>query len=180
MADGGEIVEIRTAPRRNVTPRGVATQFQKGHRPLGQAVTTYTEKMGERIAGLLAGMPRGLKWMCENVPDLPNYNTVCGWEDRYQDFAKLLATARRKQALMLIDECLEIADDASHDRIMVMVKGEPREVIDLAGIARAKIRIDTRVRVAKMFDPTRFGDRLDLTARVGGFASQDEVIDELD
>lgn len=172
MADG-DIIDITPRP-------GHSTRFKKGDPPRGQAVTTYTDRMGQRIAALLSESPRGLKWLCENVHGMPNYQTVMGWEDRYQDFAKLVAKARRKQALTLVDECMEIADDASHDRIIVMNKGEPREVVDLAGIARAKIRIDTRIRLAKMFDPNRFGDKLDINARVGGFASQDEVIDELD
>jgi hypothetical protein len=176
MADGEVIVHPSSKP----VTRDATGKFLKGTRGGFGQPTTYTPEMGERIAQLVATSAKGLRWLCENTPGMPNYWTVVGWEDRYQDFAKLVAKARRQQALMLVDECIEIADDDSHDRFTVYAKGEPRQVPDLAGIARSKIRIDARIRVAKLFDPQRFGDRLDINARVGGFASQDDVIDELD
>lgn len=178
MAEGSSAREI--IPHPTIPYREANGRLLPGGPGSPGLPSTYTEAVGERIAALVATSARGLSWICKNHDGLPGYDTVLHWEDRHQEFGKLMAAARRKQALTLIDECLEIADDASGDRILIETKAGIREVADLAGISRAKIRIDTRVRLAKMFDPQRFGDRLDINARVGGFASQDEVIDELD
>lgn len=170
MADsGGEVVQLDT-----FGPDG------KFLHPPGRVPSTYNEELALRLAELIATNNRGLKWLCENVEGLPPFRTVQTWQRRYPAFAKLIEEARQEQADVLVDECLEIADDESRDRMMILQRGSPREVADLAGIARAKIRIDTRFKMAKMLHPAKYGDKLDINARVGGFARQDEAIDELD
>jgi hypothetical protein len=153
--------------------------FPKGNK-LASANTLYTPELGEQIVDLISTTSRGLKWLCRNIDGMPSYLTVLKWEGQHQAFGRAMALARRQQALTLVDECMEIADDTSRDHYTyVSEKHGERELPDLAGIARAKIMIDTRIRLAKMFDPQRFGDRLDISAKVGGFASQDDVIDDL-
>lgn len=86
---------------------------------------------------------------------LPSWPTV---NKRLADDAAFLSRylrAREEQADTIFDECLAIADQ--YDQAAEHLEGGTDH------IARAKLRIDTRMRMAGKLRPKVYGDKIDLT-----------------
>ncbi|MCX7120111.1 MAG: hypothetical protein NTZ86_09670 [Legionellales bacterium] len=75
-----------------------------------------------------------------------------------KEFSDLYARAKRFQVEVIIDEILEIADDASNDSI---VNEDGKSVIDHEHINRARLKIDTRKWLAAKLCPRLYGDKDD-------------------
>ncbi|MDZ7906536.1 MAG: hypothetical protein U5N55_12755 [Cypionkella sp.] len=74
------------------------------------------------------------------------------------DFTKRYLRAREAQADTIFEECLAIADSQEGDVVM----RDGVEMVNHDNIARAKLRIDTRMRMAGKLRPKVYGDKLDL------------------
>lgn len=74
------------------------------------------------------------------------------------------AHARDDGFTALAHQCLEIADDERHDWALSL-KGE---VTNEVAIARARLRVDTRLKLLACWDPKRYGTKLDVNANVQG------------
>lgn len=107
---------------------------------------------------------------------LPSRYTFYEWEEWCQKeknenplaarFALEFARARKLQAGALFDQCLPIADDGKGDVISRLDKfGRDQDSPNPVAVARAKLKIDTRLRMAEILDPERFSisKRLDIT-----------------
>jgi hypothetical protein len=139
----------------------------------------YSRQVGEAICVAIATTPRGLDFLCAMRSDFPDSHTVTKWLHEHAEFRAAYAQAKLDQADLIFDECLEIADDASGDRKTVTRNdGSEVEVIDQEFVARSKLRIDTRLRMAAKLSPKRYGDKLDLTAAVN-FGRHEDMLDEL-
>jgi hypothetical protein len=100
---------------------------------------------------------RSLMDICReiNVPD----STVDSWILRDTKFGTRYAYARSKRFDRITEECLTIADDRSQD-----------DIIDHQGfrrpnkewIARSRVKIDTRLRLLALWDPKKYGAKLEL------------------
>jgi hypothetical protein len=77
---------------------------------------------------------------------MPPPSTIHFWISKEPSFAEAYNRARAVMADVLFDQCLAIADDASKDVIENAETGEL--TVNHAAIARAKLRIDTRFRIA--------------------------------
>lgn len=93
---------------------------------------------------------------------MPNRSSVLLWvvkgergEEKYKAFSDSYARAREAQAHALIDEVIEIADDNSGDVRVV----EGKETMDGEFVARSRIKIDTRFKVAARMHHKKFGER---------------------
>lgn len=122
----------------------------------------FTQEIADAICERIATTPRGLDWICAQDDELPSARTVHRWLDQHDAFRQSYVRARERQADLLFDECLEIADDVSHDTKLVGREGEEREVADTEWISRSKLRVETRMRMAGKLAPKKYGDRLDL------------------
>jgi hypothetical protein len=98
---------------------------------------------------------QSLQSICE--PDhMPAPSTVLGYVERNASFAERYSRAREHQGSVLLDQCLRIADDDSADVIPAPtdeagnVIGEA--MVNHAAIQRAKLRIDTRIRMAGKYN----------------------------
>lgn len=93
---------------------------------------------------------------------MPAYRTVKDWQDedseRGRKVSAAIARAREAGFDAIAADCLVIADDASGDYRL----GEKGLIVDTDHIQRAKLRIDTRLKLLAKWDPKRFGERLDL------------------
>ena len=76
----------------------------------------------------------------------PPPSTVLFWLAKEPLFAESYRHARESMADVLFDQCLAIADDAAGDVIQNAQTGET--IVNHANIARAKLRIETRFRMA--------------------------------
>jgi hypothetical protein len=94
----------------------------------------------------------------------PSYRTIYNWLDKDPDLAARFAHARDLGEDIISQECLAISDDDSKD-----VSGElgiPNNV----AVNRAKLRIDTRLKLLAKWNPKKYGDRVlnEHTGKDGG------------
>lgn len=121
----------------------------------------YTDDLALLICNRLAtGEP--LAVICRDE-GMPHRSTIYDWMKARPEFSRRFARAREEGFDALAAECLAIADDASGDRKTVGRDGEEREVCDTEFVQRAKLRIETRLKLLAKWDPKRYGDKIALT-----------------
>jgi hypothetical protein len=108
--------------------------------------TTYTPELGAAFCAAMASTTDSIATICKRK-GMPSKATVFRWRADYEDFRKMYEAAKLEQLYSGIEECTEIADKA---------KPTPE------GIQKAKLRIDTRIKVAQRLKPKEFGDKVDL------------------
>jgi hypothetical protein len=99
-----------------------------------------------------------LRTICADA-DMPSKVTVLQWLRDDDSFATQYAYARDAQADVYVDEIKDIADTEEDAN-------------------RARVRIDARKWVASKLKPKRYGDRLDLNAKVEHSDVSDEALVE--
>lgn len=114
----------------------------------------WNESLENEILDRLAN-GQSLQSICE--PDhMPAPSTVLGYVERNASFAERYVRAREHQGTVLLDQCLRIADDDSRDVIPAPTDGEGNVIgeaqVNHAAIARDKVRIDTRMRMAGKYN----------------------------
>lgn len=123
----------------------------------------FSQKIAEIICERIATTPRGLDFICNADDALPSARTVHRWLAADDAFRQSYLHARERQADLIFDECLEISDDDSKDVKVVGEGDQEREVCNTEFVARSKLRIDTRLRMAGKLAPKKYGDKLALT-----------------
>ncbi|MNZ59317.1 hypothetical protein D3C78_773510 [compost metagenome] len=102
--------------------------------------TTYSAEMAERICAALME-PCSLNRLCKR-PGMPARAVVCRWLIRHEEFRLAYQAAMAVRIDLVVDETLDIADDA-----------EP----DPAAISKAKLMIDSRWRMAERLAARKYG-----------------------
>lgn len=89
------------------------------------------------------------------------YHTVYSWMITHKDtFFKNSTQAYNTGYDALADQCLEIADEAHNDKI-IMKDGQ--EVVNNEAIQRSRLRIDTRLRLLGKWNRKKYGDKVQLS-----------------
>lgn len=116
--------------------------------------STYTPELGAAFCAAMASTTDSIATICKRK-GMPSKATVFRWKAEIAEFAKMYEAAKVEQLYCGIEECTEIADKA---------KKTPE------AIAHAKLRIDTRIKVAQRLKPKEFGDKItnELTGPDGG------------
>lgn len=114
----------------------------------------YTKEMGDYICELVATTTHGLFKLTRLYPTLPDKTTINRWRLRVPAFNTQYAQAKLRQADILAEECLEIADDSERDTI---VNEDGKEVCDIEYVNRCRLRIDTRKWLAAKLLPRQYG-----------------------
>lgn len=122
--------------------------------------STYTP---EKAATILEGLKTGksLRAVAKEVGI--SHGAILDWTRDIDGFGDQYARAREQGYQLLADELVEIADEEC-----VVVKhpqDEDKEVevaFDSAGVARNRLRVDTRKWMLSKMLPKVYGDRLDL------------------
>ena len=112
----------------------------------------YSDAMAHDICTRLS-TGQSLASICE-AEHMPNVATVFRWLEREASFRDLYTHARDCMAHAIFDQCLVIADDAIGD---MSDDGTPNNV----NVQRAKLRIDTRFRMAGKLNPKVYSDRME-------------------
>lgn len=119
----------------------------------------YTPELAERVLEAISTTSRGLDFICQANDGFPSARTVHRWLEQHDSFRQSYVRARERQADLIFDECLEIADDSSGDTKIVGSDENEREVCDTEFVQRAKLRIETRMRMAGKLAPKKYGDK---------------------
>lgn len=114
----------------------------------------YTQALADRICHLISTTPSGLKKICANNPDIPSAETIRLWSHS-EPFSAQYANAKLKQAHVLAEDIIDIADDDSRDELEDE-NGNVRFNSEFA--ARSRIRIDTRKWMTSKLLPKIYGD----------------------
>ncbi len=121
--------------------------------------TTYTPEEREKIvAHVIAELSggRAVSRILREDDGMPERTTFWGWCSGDLDLANKVARAREAGVEALLDETLEIADDASGDHTNGEFKTEH--------VQRAKLRIESRREYARMIAPRKYGQKIDVTS----------------
>lgn len=142
--------------------------------------SSFTEATADTICERLS-IGQSLREICRD-PKMPGLTTVMAWVRDNDDFQKQYTRAREIQAEYLLDEIVEIADDAINDW-MTRQKGDaaPAEVVDHENINRSRLRIDARKWAASKMFPKKYGDRIvqEHTGAGGGPIQTADVTDDV-
>jgi hypothetical protein len=98
------------------------------------------------------------------------YSTIMAHLAKDAEFQEKYTRAREDQADYLVDEIIEIADEAPTEAII----GESVVKYDATAIARNRLRVDTRKWAASKMKPKKYGEKLDLT-HAGAIKSEREL-----
>lgn len=103
---------------------------------------TYTDEIGKEICKRIASSTDSLKAVCK-CEGMPCVDTVRVWRLDHPDFNTMFIAARAAQQDNLIEQCMEIADEA-----------------DVGDWQVAKQRIEQRRWQAGKFNPKTYGDKV--------------------
>jgi hypothetical protein len=118
--------------------------------------TDYTPELADRICELVATSTHGTKKLCKLNDWMPDDTCIYKWRYRHEDFARKYAEAKARQADLLAEEIIEIADDGLND---TYVDDEGNVKVDTDIVQRSRLRIDTRKWLACKLLPKIYGER---------------------
>lgn len=149
--------------QRAIAAEGEARANQYGpalaRRLAGRPSTYDHDKAMEICARLTLG--QSLQSICAKVPNMPCEATVFHWLNGNPSFLKTYLRARELQADSLFDQVLDIADNEGRDIVELKnEEGKTREVLNPVAVARAKVKIDARFRMAGKLNPKKYGEKL--------------------
>lgn len=79
-------------------------------------------------------------------PEFPSFATLYRWLQKHDEYRISYALAREAQAARLVEECVEISDQAQHED-------------NAAKVQAARLRVDTRKWVAARLAPREWGEK---------------------
>src|SRR5690606_15983106 len=110
--------------------------------------SSYRPYIADEICDRIA-QGESLKSICSDK-GMPSHTAVFSWLAKHPDFADKYARARERQADVLAEEIIAIADDYSPDK----------------DVNRDRLRIDARKWYAGKLRPKVYGDRQQIDANV--------------
>jgi hypothetical protein len=131
------------------------------------APTDYTEELADRICETIATSNLGTNKLCVIHKDwMPSPDTIYKWRYRHKEFADKYALAKAKQAELMAEELMDIADDGMND---TYVDENGNLKVDTDVVARSRLRVDTRKWYASKLAPKIYGEKVqhdhDITIR---------------
>lgn len=121
--------------------------------------TKYNLKLGQEICDAIASTSKGTKKLCAEHSHWPCQDTLFTWLRTYPEFSEQYAQAKVCQIELLIDEILEISDDASQDQYVNEIGSL---VSNSTTIQRARLKVDTRKWLASKLVPKVYGNKIDI------------------
>lgn len=121
----------------------------------------FSAEIADRICERL-GEGDPLRVICR-TEGMPAWRTVYHWIENDEDFKARIAHARARGFDAIAEDCLDIADETSHDTMMVGTGENEREAANSEWISRSKLRIETRLKLLAKWDPKRYGDKMQVS-----------------
>lgn len=92
---------------------------------------------------------------------MPGVQTVYDWMGSKPGVSVAIARAREVGEDVIAADCLNIADDNGND---IRYTEQGVEITDNDVIQRAKLRIDTRLKLLAKWNPKKWGEKVDVTS----------------
>jgi len=127
----------------------VATQQEK---QIGRPTKRTQEIVDAVISGISKGTP--LTVLCRDLGI--SDGTFRAWMEDDKQLSDDIAYARARGMDHIALEALNIADDRKNDTIL---DDDGHELCNKEWIARAKLRVETRLKLLAKWDPKRYGDK---------------------
>jgi hypothetical protein len=122
--------------------------------------TLYTPELADEICERLSkGEP--LAVICRD-DHMPAVRTVSDWKEKHEGFSADFARARNEGYDFLASQCMEIADDERFDWKLTQKGLITNETV----IGRARLQVETRLKLLAKWDPKRYGDKQEVTHAV--------------
>jgi len=124
--------------------------------------SSFTQRIADEICAEIA-CGKSMRTVCRDEA-MPSMSTVFKWLRERPDFSHQYARAKAEAADVLVEEILDIADDATNDWMEVHDKDGVAAGYRLNGehIQRSRLRIDTRKWIAAKLKPKKYGERVGL------------------
>lgn len=129
------------------------------------AAKTFDEETCRAILGGISdGKPLSEICRGDGMPHPTTFRRWCDAGEMVDSEPLAIAYARAREVGFdaLADQCLTIADDSSND--VRVVGDDDREVCNTEFVQRAKLRVETRLKLLAKWDPKRYGDKIDVTS----------------
>lgn len=107
---------------------------------------------------------RALSRIMAEDEGMPSHATFWRWHFEDPDIQDRVARAREAGVEAIMQEVVEIADNANADTYIEQTERGPRARIDGEAIARSKLRVETRFKYAQMVAPRKYGVKVDVTS----------------
>ncbi len=100
---------------------------------------------------------QSLRSICQ-LDGMPCMSTVFLWlaDGKHPQFSDMYREAKKLQADALMEDALAIADDSIRDTI-IGKNGD--EIINGEWVARSRLRVETRMKIAAKLEPRKYGDK---------------------
>jgi hypothetical protein len=134
----------------------------------GGRPSDYTQEIASRICEELA-KGKSLRSVCKGE-EMPCMSTVFNWLRAFPEFLEQYTRAKDESADALVDEMLDIADEATNDWMEQHDKDNVGYRLNGEAINRSRLRVDTRKWIAAKLKPKKYGERVqaELTGADGG------------
>lgn len=119
-------------------------------------VIDYSEELANEICDAISTTNKSVKKLCKLNKHWPSHETIFRWRRLNGHFCDQYTRAKQCQIETLVDDIIEIADDATNDYIE---NEEGKMVANSEHIGRSRLRIDTRKWLAGKLMPKLYADR---------------------
>ena len=109
---------------------------------------------------------------------MPTVRCVTQWLRESPEFAALYKDSISDRLTIFEEEVIKIADDASRDFRDVVRHGRPTRVLDGEAIARAKLRVEVRLKHLKAYKPSIWGEQSTLNVKQSDPLDLDQMTTE--
>jgi hypothetical protein len=109
---------------------------------------------------------------------MPTVRRVTQWLRESPEFAALYKDSISDRLTIFEEEVIKIADDASRDFREVVRHGRPTRVLDGDAIARAKLRVEVRLKHLKAYKPSIWGEQSTLNVKQSDPLDLDQMTTE--
>jgi hypothetical protein len=109
---------------------------------------------------------------------MPTVRRVAQWLRESPEFAALYKDSINDRLTIFEEEVIKIADDSSRDFRDVVRHGRPARVLDGDAIARAKLRVEARLKHLKAYKPSIWGEQSTLNVKQSDPLDLDQMTTE--
>jgi hypothetical protein len=109
---------------------------------------------------------------------MPTVRRVTQWLRERPEFAALYRDSINDRLTIFEEEVIKIADDASRDFRDVVPHGRTTRVLDGDAIARAKLRVEVRLKHLKAYKPSIWGEQSTLNVKQSDPLDMDQMTTE--